>query len=581
MALGLGLGFARRIGGESPQELSNLIVFAAGDSTEEHHFTQFSRAGEAAFETEAANYYEGSVNFVDAARSGSFLLESTALAASASNVNLFWVDDSGVLADGAQITNNVVNLSGAPYIYTLSLGINDHTFTTSAGVTAADYEAGYVYFADRVKAVKGCDVMINTLGRDTGGVDAGANAVMQGMLDAIAASSNAMRGIDVYDLDLVDAKHHTQAAQEIKATREARQIAYYTGNATEQALGPRVTSAVLKTDVIEVNLAHVGGSDITMPSSGMGGINATDDGVAIGLTGLTKVNATQFRVTVPAGNAPVGGSDVRLYVPYGANGGGLASTGASVIKDNSSLALPIQRDIVTVTNGDPLQALDNVVIYCDARGSAKTLSGTDAEAVTALAGSSASMTEVDAGDHFSWDSSAFGGVGGLGFQTLTQMKYGGFTAGSTHSIAMVLEMPDPLVSGDVLFFANAAGSTDNQAKLNIASDGKFYWSLNEASIADAVSGTMVAGQRFVMVLEFSGNNTLNVYVDTMTTPFVSINPRDDFNAWDYILLGARTSGSENTACVGLKIGAYLHTLDVLSLSEKQSIATYWEERFGL
>jgi hypothetical protein len=131
MALGLGLGFSRR-GGLLSAGLTNLTAYAAGDSTEEYHFSQYSAAGEAAFEAAAAAFYEGSVDLVDAVRSGSYLLESTALSADSGNGNLVWVDDSGALADGPQTTYNITGIGGAPDIYALSLGINDHAETAAA-----------------------------------------------------------------------------------------------------------------------------------------------------------------------------------------------------------------------------------------------------------------------------------------------------------------------------------------------------------------------------------------------------------------------------------------------------------------
>ena len=581
MVLGLGLGFTRQQVLRA-QGLTDLSAYAAGDSTEEYHFTQYSGAGESSFETEAATHYEGSVDFVDAARSGSFLLESTALATDPLNTNLFWVDDSGVLADGAQLTNNVVNIAGTADIYTLSLGINDHSQTGGLGLTAADYEAGYDYLVTRIGDEHACSTMINTLSRDTSGNDDGANAVMQGMLDALTSNGKALRGIDVYDLALADAKHHTQAAQEIKAEREAKQVAFYTGNSTEQALGSKITSAVLKTDVIELSLQHVGGSDITAPVSGAGGFEATDDGSVMGATGLIRADSTTMHLTFPEGKAPVDGSVVTLYAPYGANGNGLNGAAPDVAKDNSALSLPIQRDIVSVTQGDPVQDLDNLVIYIDARGSVKTMpGGTDAEQVYALAGSVSSMAEIDAGDHFVWDAAGFGGVGALQYQDVSQMHYGSFAAGATHTFGFVLEMPDPLDSGDLMFFANAGGSTDNQAKLGTAGDRRIYWSLSETNNSVAISDPMVAGQQLVMVMEFVDNDVLNVYIDDMSTPFATLNPRNDFSGWDHILLGARTINSENGGYPGLNLGAYFHTTDVLSLSEKQAIAAYWTDRFGL
>jgi hypothetical protein len=142
-------------------------------------------------------------------------------------------------------------------------------------------------------------------------------------------------------------------------------------------------------------------------------------------------------------------------------------------------------------------------------------------------------------------------------------------------------MPDPLTSGDILFFANSGGGTDNQAKLTMGGDGKLYWSLDASEASVAVSGVLSAGQAYIVLLEFNGDSVLNVYIDDLDTPFVSLDPRDDFNGWDSILLGARTAGSENSALSGLGLGAYFHTTDILSAPERAGIQAYWAERFSL
>lgn len=560
---------------------SDLSVALSGDSTEEYHFTQYSGAGQAGFKAQAANYYGGTITAVDAARSGSFLLESTALENDPGNTNLFWVDDSAALANGNQITNNVVNLAGDYDLYICSLGINDHVEVVGALVTASDMQAGYEYLATQIDAEKSCKTMLNTLGRDTGGSDAGANIVMQGIQDAIANDANILRGVDVYDLALIDSKHHTQAAQVTKAQREAIQGAYNLGKTSDQALGAKVDTVSMVVDELTVNLTHVGGNDFTMQSAGNGGMNVTDDGTALNPSVFEKVNSTSFKITLDEGDAPVSGSTVKFFVPYGANGGGLDQSVPDVIKDNSSLLLPIQREIVTVTNNDVIQALDNVQIYVDARGSSKTMTGTDVEAIAKLGGSIASMAESDAASHLTWASDALGGIGGLRFEDTSRMHYTGSGAfGSTQTFVICGQMQDPIANGDLLFFANSGGATDNQAKFLLAGSNVLVYALNESNTNETISGSFTGGQKFFWIIEFADDDTCNIYHDGESTPSFTFNPRNDFNAWDSIVIGARLSAG-TTAVDGLDLGCFVHTTDILTSTEKTNIFNQCNTRFGL
>jgi len=578
------LGLGIQLGNASQREIIfspvDLKAGAIGDSINEQMFTQFSGAGETAFETEAVLHFTGSVDIYDAANSGTFLLESTALSANAGNTNIFWVDDSGALSAGPQLTNNVTNDSNAPNCYICSLGINDNAEIGAVSVSTADVENAYDFIANTALSEQNVNfTMLNTLGRDAGGSDTGCNILREGLVNAVSNNAQIKRGIDIYDLERVDNKHLSQAGYEAKAKREAIQIGRYLGVSANQALGPQIVSAMLETDEIVLSLSHVTGTDITAPISGNGGMDATDDGGAMGAVTLSRVDATTSKLTFPDGSAPVQGSIVKLYVPFGKDGG-LAAV-PDVMRDNSSLALPIQSDVLNVVNGDPIQALDNLSFYIDARGAHKTMSGTEIESIDKIAGSIASASEVDAGDHGVWVSSAVNGIGAFEYQSNTQMLYTGFTAGSTHSFGFVFEQPSSVGNGDVLFFGNSGGGTDNQAKIVVAGDNRFYYANNQSSSAEVISDVQSNSQQTVIIFEFVSDDVLNVYHDGETTPSYSINPVNDFNAWNSILLGARTAGAESSAYSGLRIGAYFHTTDVLSAIEKTDIFNYWNTRFSL
>lgn len=551
--------------------LTDFLGGAIGDSTAERMFTQFTGAGEAAFEAEAANYYAGTVDYYDAANSGTYLLESTALSDNVANTNIFWVDDSGALAAGPQFTNNVTNDSNDANCYICSLGINDNPEITTTSTTATEIENAFDFIADTAVSSKGVSfVMLNTLGRDAGGDNVGCNIIREGTINAINNNANIKRGVDTYDLERADNKHLVQAGDEEKGEREAIQSAYYFGNSSIQALGPRVTSASLIVDEITLNLSHVGGTDITAPTSGNGGMDATDDGTAMGATALTRVNATTAKLTFPEAKAPVDGSTVKVFVPYGRDGGLAANP--DVMRDNTASALPIQSDIITATNNDVIQALDNMTGYFDSRGSVKTYSaGALVSSIDTLKGVDASCASVGATNPtFSTDH--------LNFAPASQLVLGASgEASSVQTIVMVFEVPTVITADNLFAFSNGT-ATDNQARAVTAGDDRLYWALNESSVSEQISDILTADTKYFVMFEFTGDDELNVYWDQVTTPDYTINPRNDFNAWDFVSFGAR--GGQTDA---LEQNLYMafRTKDLLTAQEKSDILTQCNARFGL
>jgi hypothetical protein len=431
----LGLGLMQSI--KSGSSGIALTAALSGDSTQKYNFTQYSAAGQAAYEIDGATA-------IDKARSGSYLFQSICVDQTGS-ANLAWVNDTGEeLADGQQFTNNYGTFPESIDIAHWSLGINDHSFLDAAGKTATDVQEAFEYIADRIKAIKDVKTSLNSLGRDTGGDNAGANIITEGIQAAIANNANLVRGGDFYDLPLTDAKHYTEAGQVAMATRQLQQAKYETGISGDQAIGASVTAATMNVDSITVTLSHVNGNDITMPSSGQGGIDATDSGTAIGLTGLSKVNATSFTLEIPEGKAADAESVVKLWTPYGANGNGLNGASPDVIKTNTGY--PIQRGVITVTQSNPIMNLDDLDMYYSVKGAAKTYDGSNLTAFEGLAGDLRTVEEVvAAGDDFAtFNATALNGKGGMEITSATRMKYGVFSSSALRTVACVVQMPDTI-----------------------------------------------------------------------------------------------------------------------------------------
>ncbi|MCZ6898068.1 MAG: hypothetical protein O7D95_05095 [Betaproteobacteria bacterium] len=561
----------------------NLIGIAGGDSTENDHFVQDAAAGQIEYQSDPANAFEGTVTLLDGAKSGTYESEVVAVAAGAGATN-GWVDDTAAptLADGTQLTN-MLNLDGD--IYHMSIGINDHSFVVGESKTAADYQALTEFIGLRVNQVKGKKLLLNTLGRDTSGGadDDGANIVWQGQQDAIENSVNVLRGPDVYDLDLRDAKHHNQAGQEAKAEREQITAAFHVGNrvglATKPALGPKIATATINVDEITLNLTHVRGSDITAPSSGAGGMDAEDDGTVMGATDLTRVDTKTALLEFPEQKAPLVGSTVELFSLYGADGNGLASLSPDVMKDNSDLVLPIQREIVTCTNADPIQELDNLVAYFDMRGSVRAVSGSDITSVTFIGGSVASGVGVSTLEP-QFDATAFGNMGGMQFDGSGQrFLYSDSTAfGSQQSIGFVIRNDTAETTGKNMFaFANAGGGTDNQARFSTTTPaGTMYYTLNEVSATETLGYSLASSELAIIFYVFEDDDTLKSYKNNVLV--ATIDPRDDFNFWEAISIGARNAATDDAR---FTLGAWAHTKDIFTSTERTDIFNNWNARFSL
>lgn len=567
--------------------LTDLFARALADSTIAYYFTQNSGLAAQAFEDKAALYFpDGTVNFTNGAVSGAYLSRKCADENSVTPNKVYVTDTALPLTNGVMMTSFLTGTDAVSIIPT-SLGINDHHFITAVSMTADDVEDNFSYIADTAEGTySGAKLMLNTLGRSVlSGDDDGANIVRRGQLQAIANNSKIVRGIDRYAEEYTDSKHGTAAADILSAELQAIRASYILGKDTSgiTGLGPAITSAVLKTDEIELTLVHQNGTDITAPTAGNGGMDAEDDGVQMGSETLERVNATTMKLTFPEGTAPLAGSVVEVFVPYGANGTGLDMADPDVARDNSALTLPIQSDIILATNGDPIQDLDNVVLYFDARGSVKTMTGVEVEVIAKIDGSVASAGEVAAGDNAMWDSTAFDGRGALLLNTGTRLGYGSFTAGGTHAIGFVYQEKYDVASAslETMFtFTSAAYASDTNARMSRGNDDAYYWTANEAGGATQICPLFNPGSRHLILIQFVSTSECNVYVDDWTTPYVTFDPKNstDYENWQHICLGARNTIDD--AAVNAKMSAYFHTTDVLTSGERSSIQSYWEARYN-
>jgi len=570
--------------GTSPLSVSNrlnvtdIVVFTAGQSLQNEKFSQYSGAGAAAFVSEGELHFN-SVNLYNGAVGGSAVRKDTL------NTDYWW--DTDTVSPGPELTGFYAKVD-AQYAQRSSVHAvlwsqgNGDLFDIPGTFSKADYK-------DSLKKV--FDDMRNEIGnhlqiviskfhrRSSGSEDEGAQAVREAQIELIEENSWIHFGCEFYDLPLRDATHLTQTSYEEMAAREARRMAAIFGQLGPQGtLGPQLGKATLKTDRIEIPIIHDAGTDFT-PSTSIENFHIEVDGTPATPDSLTRKDANTVEILLSEGTAPTPLEIVKVICGYGLMVG---LTEANVLTDNASNPLPVQTSVQNAIQGDPIQTLDNLAIYFDARGSAKTYaSGNNVSSIAAITGTISSADTTGTGYEPVWDDTLFNGAGGFSIpDTSTRLLYTGFTSGSTHTIGMVLKNPasDPSSSQNLLAFSNSSGSTDNQARISMANDGAYYYVLDETSSSAQISPTYSGNEEILILFEFDGTGTLRVYIDDWSSAAYTIDPRDDFTGWDSMTIGARSTADD---ALTASFGALFHTTDILGASERTNIASYWSARFSV
>lgn len=134
-----------------------------------------------------------------------------------------------------------------------------------------------------------------------------------------------------------DGVHYTTEGLNTIGQRVANGILYHYGKSTYYR-GPYITSAtfaVATNQVVDVEITHRGGNDIT-PDSGITGFTVATDGQDVLVTSAVKLDADTIRLTL---SAPLenGGSVRYLY--------GLVPDVTNVVKDNTALTLPMEATV--------------------------------------------------------------------------------------------------------------------------------------------------------------------------------------------------------------------------------------------
>jgi hypothetical protein len=148
------------------------------------------------------------------------------------------------------------------------------------------------------------------------------------------------------DQPRIDHVHYSVAGLNVIGQRMAQTIKYYFG-ATTYYRGPAITSASFvdaNCDTVDVDISHRAGDDLT-PASGITGFSLLSNGSEVNITSAARMSANWIRLTL-ASAIPQGTTTTLRYL-WGSN-----PNTNGLVKDNSSLALPLENTTADVTVSD-------------------------------------------------------------------------------------------------------------------------------------------------------------------------------------------------------------------------------------
>src|SRR5574337_619237 len=249
---------------------------------------------------------------------------------SGTTITLWW--QSGAKTSSYDAWEAKVTAAGGKLsAFMLWQGEGDANIQRPKAAYKADIDA--IFAQLRTDYGSGLPVLIAALGRYVGAttppLDADYEAIRDAHIDAANDAGNF--GINTYDQPLADDAHFTTAALNVLANRIAQCVAKAYG-AVGYSQGPRIVSATRAgSNLIDVNIAHDGGTDFT-PTSGITGFSVLDNGSPVTISSAVRQSATKIRLTLAS--TPTGTVTVRYMY-------GKAPTVSGSVLDNSALALPL------------------------------------------------------------------------------------------------------------------------------------------------------------------------------------------------------------------------------------------------
>jgi hypothetical protein len=223
---------------------------------------------------------------------------------------------------------------------------------TNAHRTEAQYEADFATMISHYREDLYATIPIFICQLGTISIEGGDPRTDADVVAVRNAQHDLDNGIDIFmaatamDQSRIDDVHYTTKSLNAIGEHIAQTIKYYLGAASYYR-GPAITSAFFvdgNRDTVDVQIDHSGGNDIT-PVSGITGFSLRSDGSPVSITSVDRISADRIRLTLAS--AIPGGTTVKLQYLWGSN-----PDTSGLVRDNSSLALPLENTTADITVTD-------------------------------------------------------------------------------------------------------------------------------------------------------------------------------------------------------------------------------------
>ena len=223
---------------------------------------------------------------------------------------------------------------------------------TNAHRTEAQYEADFATMIGHYRQDLYATIPIFICQLGTISIEGGDPRTDADVVAVRNAQHDLDNGMDIFmaatamDQPRIDDVHYTSQGLNAIGERIAQTIKYYFGAASYYR-GPAITSAFFvdgNRNTVDVQIDHRGGDDIT-PVSGITGFSLLSNGSPVSITSADRISADRIRLTLAS--AIPAGTTAKLQYLWGSN-----PDTSALVKDNSSLALPLENTTADITVTD-------------------------------------------------------------------------------------------------------------------------------------------------------------------------------------------------------------------------------------
>ena len=519
------------------------------------------------YNTQVTQYFSTAGGVQDMAQDGGFLLKSSADAISSTQ---YLIDDTD--ADPMNWTRSALyqNLYGSLTTPANSAdaiilfgGVNDSNPT--AAMSKDRYKLGLQALKSFVQAdfVGVKFIILNIMHRVEGNAsyDHTVQEIKEAQLEIIAEDTFFKRGIEFYDQDLRDSVHPSDLAfSGNMAARQARNLAYHSGQPVDGAFGPSVASVDFDGG-LNVTVQHVGGSDISVPAAATNCFAVRVGNNVYQPSAVARLSSSILDLRFD--NAGLIIHDARsLLVGYGAMAT-LPQISPAVVMDNyAGDAMPLQTQCVSMADTHPIWDLQDLVYCLDAETVARSSSGADVTAIMDNLGKSYSSIS----GRYPQYSNGFLTTADISTHMLATSK---FTSSSTGFGGIVLDIPAFIPNERPIFAFGASGTGNVRTNIRIMTNGNIRWSRNDSDGYETISPQDHRGSKVIILWNFKNVDDVDFYVNSLV-PY-NFNPRNSLEFQNQAILFAERSNYETIA--GLGIGYFFHKNQAHDAVHDPSIAS--------